>query len=113
MAAQDVRDTLKNESDLLGVMISVLKAIDDTKVGFTGRAGEIHTSWIRFLTERQNASVKLQGKSGADLKADLEEELRQVEAYIGVTAKDPPYSEEWSNFVECEADLLRKLINDI
>jgi hypothetical protein len=109
MTTQQVRDTLGNEIVLLDHMIGCAQGFDGSK--FTDQGKFIQGSWGRFLGERRATNVALQKSSDADLKADLESELSQVNAYIDVTDKSPGYSEEWMAFLTCERSILEYLIN--
>lgn len=109
MAVNDVKKTLANEVQLLDRMIGCVQGVDAST--FTKPAQYIGKSWVRFLGERRDTNVSLQGLGKRDLVKDLEAELAQVNAYIDVTAKKKAeYTEHWREFLECERDILEHLL---
>ena len=109
MTTQEVKETLRNEAELLDHLIARAKSFDGSK--FTKQALFIQKSWVRFLGERRSVNVTLEKTKAADLKKDLEAELVQVEWYIKVTDDNPKYAEQWGTFLRCERDILAYLIN--
>jgi hypothetical protein len=109
MAVKDVKNTLGNEVEMLDRMIGCVQCVDSR--AFTKQAQYIQKSWGRFLGERRDTSVSLQGLGKKDLVKDLEAELAQVNAYIDVTSKKKAgYTEHWREFLECERDILKYLL---
>ena len=108
MSTDAVRETLKNEVDLLENMIANAKAFPST--GFTKQGEFIKGSWARFLDDRRQTNMALIEASDRDLVADLKEELAQVQMYIADTRKSPDYTETWEKFLVCERDILNYLI---
>ena len=109
MAVKEVKKTLANEVQLLDRMIGCVQGVDAST--FTKPAQYIGKSWVRFLGERRDTNVSLQGLGKRDLVKDLEAELAQVNAYIDVTSKKKAgYTEHWREFLECERDILKHLL---
>ena len=111
MTADVVRETLKNEAELLGRMIESVKSVDSS--GYTRQAQIIQNSWARFLGERKYSNEHLSKTDDKDLLSDLKNELSQVERYIEVTRTNPDFTEDWEAFVKCERDILVPLISKI
>jgi len=111
MTADAVRETLRNEADLLGRMIKFVNEADNS--GFTKQAQIIQTSWARFLGERKHSNETLAKASDESLLKDLEQELAQVQAYVIQTRTHPEYTETWEAFLRCERDILEALIRKI
>jgi len=111
MSAGIVRETLKNEADLLGQMIKFVNSVKTE--GFTRQAALIHGSWARFLGERKASNDHLSTVGDEELLRDLEQELCQVQQYIDVTRTHPAYTETSEAFVKCERDILEALIRKI
>ncbi|MDH3380917.1 MAG: hypothetical protein OEQ39_28725, partial [Gammaproteobacteria bacterium] len=76
---------------------------------FTNQGKFIQNSWERFLNDRRTTNSTLL-ESDANIKADLNSERIQVEAYIAQTDPDPNYSETWRKFLVCEKEILDHLI---
>ena len=109
MSAKDVKKILAEETIMLDIMIGCLQNIDSGRFSHQ-HSKFIHKSWIRFLRERRHASVELQGMKPKALLADLGRERSQVNKYIG-TAKSPRnFCEQWDEFLNCEKEILNKLI---
>lgn len=108
MSTDAVRETLKNEIDLLESMIASTEAFNSKE--FTKQGQFIQASWARFLDDRRQTNKALIEASDRDLVADLKEELGQVEDYIANTRKSPDYTETWEKFLVCERDILNYLI---
>lgn len=111
MSADVVRETLKNEAELLDQMIKFVKGVKGDS--FTRQAQIIQESWARFLGERKASNEHLSKVGDEELLRDLEQELGQVQHYIGVTRTHPEYTETWETFVKCERDILEALIRKI
>jgi DNA-directed RNA polymerase len=77
MSADVVRETLKNEAELLDQMIKFVKDVKGDS--FTRQAKVIQESWARFLGERKESSEQLSKASDEELLQDLQQELAQVE----------------------------------
>jgi uroporphyrinogen-III synthase len=111
MSADVVRETLKNEAELLDQMMKFVKDVKGDS--FTRQAQIIQESWARFLGERKESSEQLSKASDEVLLQDLQQELAQVEQYVVVTRTHPEYTEQWEKFVKCERDILEALIRKI
>jgi hypothetical protein len=110
MTVQYVRKTLDDENELLTHLISEIRGYDVS--GFTGSAKYIARSWIRFLDERRDTNRELIAQDRDEIRRDLNEERTQIEAYIDHTDElSRPYREQWRKFLNCEKDILDKLID--
>lgn len=111
MSIKVVKQTLKNENELLDGMIAFIKEYPDK--GFTDQAQFIRKSWIRFLTDRRRTNAAQQKASAAKLKKDFLLEITQLGAYIHVTDDKPGYTEQWKAFLECERDISAYLYDKV
>ena len=111
MSADVVRETLRNEAELLDQMIKFVQSVKAE--GFTRQARIIQDSWARFLGERKASNEQLSKANDEELLQDLQKELAQVEQYVVVTRTHPEYTESWEAFVKCERDILEALIRKI
>jgi hypothetical protein len=111
MSTKDVVDTLQNEVELLQGMVAYVRCYPNDH--FTGSGKVIQKSWADFLYQRSetNRNVSGDGDDPADdIRADMEAECRQLEAYIAASDKKPVYVEKWRWFLECEKSILEKLL---
>ncbi|MEO9876065.1 MAG: hypothetical protein ABJM26_07440 [Anderseniella sp.] len=108
MTAKDVKQTLKDEADLLDHMIKAVKSFDNS--GFNGQAKFIQNSWAEFLGDRCRTNRSLQEADDYELVIDLTEEKCQVEQYVKATNSTAGYTETWDKFLTCERDILEKLV---
>ncbi|NNJ74701.1 MAG: hypothetical protein HKP56_06030 [Anderseniella sp.] len=109
MTAKEVKQTLKDEAELLEHMIKVVNDFDGS--GFTNQAQVIKDSWARFLGDRCETNRSLVKVGDYELVKDLTEEMRQVEQYVKATSPTKDYTETWETFLTCERDILQKLVD--
>lgn len=109
MTAKEVKQTLKDEADLLDHMIKAVKSFDNS--GFNGQAKFIQNSWAEFLGDRCRTNRSLQEADDFELVIDLTEEKCQVEQYVKATNPTAGYTETWEKFLTCERDILKKLVD--
>lgn len=109
MSTQLVKDTLKDENELLDAMIKLVAHFNNAN--FTKEAKFIQSSWQRFLQDRYDTNHTQQGSNADELKKDFLAEISQLGAYICATPTTPAYSEKWRKFLECESAISGHLFN--
>ena len=121
MTTDYVKKTLANENELLRAMEAYVRCY--TNENFTGSGKVIQKSWADFLKQRAktNENIVSDGKGSIDennketeeIRKDMEAECAQLEAYIAASFKRPLYSEKWRWFLNCEKNILVKLLRKL